>query len=66
MAMFTLIEINGDHLSDIDIDKEVFGAVLAAVVRNPSNADLLEQYGFHKAVRVVRQSGNPFKGTDSR
>ena len=60
MATFTIIEINGDHISDLEgDDPNSFGSVLAAVVRNPSNAVFLERCGYHRAIRVVRQQGNP-------
>ena len=66
MAMYTLIEINGDHIGDLCMQKDnpeapedYLAHVIAAVVRNPSNAHLLEQCGIHRAVRIVRQSGNP-------
>jgi hypothetical protein len=55
MAMFTLLEINNDHLSDLEVDP--LGRLLAAIVRNQSNVDLLEAYGLHRAVRFIGQSG---------
>jgi hypothetical protein len=58
MAMFTLIEINGDHLTDIESHE--FGFVLAAVVRNPSNAKRLFGDDYNHAVRVLKQSGEPY------
>ena len=61
MAMFTLIEINGDHINDlvdnIQLEAGMLGSVLQAVVRNTSSAYLLEQYGLERVIRIVRQSG---------
>ena len=56
MAMFTLFEINGDHLGDLD--NEAVGRALAAVIRTPSNVDTLEWIGLHRAIRYIGQSGN--------
>ena len=64
MAMFTLIEINGDHLGDLESgnpDSKMLGEVLAAVVRNPFNAFLLEAHGFGRVIRVVKQTGEQHK-----
>lgn len=56
MAMYTLIEINGDHLSDLDTPE--LGNVLAAIVRNTFNAPaLLDEHDLYRVIRVVRQSG---------
>jgi hypothetical protein len=60
MAMYTLIEINGDHLSDM-LGKPV-GTVLAAIVRNTPNAPrVLEEFDLYRVLRVVKQSGERFE-----
>jgi hypothetical protein len=63
--MFTLIEINGDHLSDM-LGKPV-GTVLAAIVRNTSNAErLLDESELYRAIRVVGQSGERHVYSDGK
>lgn len=60
MATFTLIEINNDHLNELDDNDGVtVGSVLAAICRNIDNApQLLEHYNLRRSVRVVCQLGN--------
>lgn len=58
MAMFTVIEINGDHVQDL-VDNE---ADLARVLRNIVSNRLghehqLAECGFDRAIRVVGQFG---------
>jgi hypothetical protein len=54
MATYTLIEVNGDYAHRMD--DENFGSALYRVIQNPSNMQMMEEYGFDIAVRVVGTS----------
>jgi len=61
MAMFTLIEINGDHLSDLLGKGDDIGLVLQGIVRNTFNAPrLLDEHDLYRVLRVVKQSGESY------
>jgi hypothetical protein len=60
--MFTLIEINGDHLSDLERTTPEVGEAIAAIVRNTYNAPrVLEEFDLYRAIRVVGQSGERYE-----
>ena len=61
MAMYTLIEINGDHLSDL-LGKGIdVGMALQTIVRNTFNAPrVLEETDLYRVLRVVKQSGERY------
>jgi hypothetical protein len=66
MSTFTLIEINGDRLGDLQDDTNIDMAIklsaIAECVRNPSNAPrLLEEYGLDRVIRFVHQSGERYE-----
>jgi hypothetical protein len=58
MAMFTMFQINGDHLEDLQ-DPNV-GETLRNIASNPSNAQRsLEANDLYRVLTLVRQQGDP-------
>ena len=70
MACFTVIEINGDHTSDLETKDHLevqFGDVLRECIANPLNAPrLLDEHDLYRAVRLICQNGSPIMSTSAQ
>ncbi len=58
MAMFTVIEINGDHLQDLVENGDSLALVLRRIAANRYGYEYqLEERGLDRVIRVVGQFG---------
>jgi hypothetical protein len=72
MATYTIIEFNGDHLSDLmqgsdeEDPKNYLAGTLQAIIRNPhGNAErMLQSCDLYRVMRVLFQNGNPIDSTN--